>query len=211
MPQIFLDGADVEVIVPELRLGGIAGVTTNPEILAGAGITRESLGEFVLKILAAGAQAIFVQSWGLCADEMYRNAVGLQEIDPRIVVKIPWTDEGSRAGRRLVVYGASVLATAVFTVEQVISAQACGVHWIAPYVDSIERTGTPALGVLSRMSRVTGSATILAADVHTPARLADVLDSGIDAVTVEPEVWFGLNGDPNALAAAERFEGFVRP
>jgi len=210
MIELFLDHADRDLILPLLRTGEYKGVTSNPEIMNVNGVGPDNVREFAADVFEAGAEVLCMQAWGLESDVMYDAGKKLASVDDRVIVKVPWTLEGRKAGLRLIADDIPVLATAVLTIPQVISAQAAGVTALSPYLDSMERVYGNSLQTLDTMAKIEGPGRMVVADVHSPSRIAQVFDLGIYGVTTEPEALVAMCDVPSALEAAERFEGFNR-
>ncbi|MFT4214244.1 MAG: transaldolase family protein [Microbacterium sp.] len=208
MPELFLDDANRDVILPLLETGEFTGVTTNPIILHRAGIGPSNVREFVSDVYSAGAQTLCMQVWGLDHSTMLDAGRKISSLDERMYVKVPWTLEGRKAGRQLIGEGVHVLATAVLSVSQVISAQSSGVSAISPYLDMIDREHGDAINTLRAMTRIDGPGKMIVADIHSPGRVAEVLATGVVGVTTEPDVLLGLCDVAAAQAAAEMFEKF---
>jgi len=210
MIELFLDHANRDLILPLLRTGEYKGVTSNPEIMNVNGIGADNVREFASDVFEAGAETLCMQAWGLEADVMHDAGKKLASVDDRVIVKVPWTLEGRKAGLRLISDGIPVLATAVLTLSQVISAQAAGVTALSPYLDSMERVYGNSLQTLDAMGKIEGPGRMIVADVHSPSRISQVFSLGIYGVTTEPEALVDMCDVPAALEAAERFEGFNR-
>ena len=77
--RLYLDTADRAVAEPLLATGLFAGLTTNPTILARAGLTADDAPAVHRWARAAGAREVFFQSWGEDRDtpRVSRSAVQL--------------------------------------------------------------------------------------------------------------------------------------
>lgn len=120
--SVFADGASVEEIERLTQEYGVKGFTTNPTLMAAAGV-RDYLA-FARKLLsAADGRPVSFEVFADDHDEMYRQALILNDLGPNVYVKIPITS--TRGESCTPVMGAlhregvKVNATAVFTVEQV--------------------------------------------------------------------------------------------
>jgi hypothetical protein len=61
-----------------------------------------------------GAQEIQLQAWGATAGKLYSTALDLAAIDPRVVVKVPITQEGIEAANLLKANNVRVTMTGKF-------------------------------------------------------------------------------------------------
>lgn len=91
--ELYLDTANVAEVERLARIFPIAGVTTNPSIVAAS---RESLWDVLPRLQKAiGPEGtLFAQTMGRDAETMVAEAKRLSNVLPDIVVKIPVTAEG---------------------------------------------------------------------------------------------------------------------
>ena len=94
--QIFLDTANVEEIRAAHQLGILAGVTTNPTLVAKEGRDFHAV---LWEITSFVKGPVSAEVLSLQADEMVAEARPLAEIAPNIVIKLPMTADGLQAAR----------------------------------------------------------------------------------------------------------------
>ncbi|EPS1673452.1 transaldolase family protein [Escherichia coli] len=94
--ELYLDTANVAEVERLARIFPIAGVTTNPSIIAAS---KESIWEVLPRLQKAiGDEGIlFAQTMSRDAQGMVEEAKRLRDAIPGIVVKIPVTSEGLAA------------------------------------------------------------------------------------------------------------------
>lgn len=94
--ELYLDTANVAEVERLARIFPIAGVTTNPSIIAAS---KESIWEVLPRLQKAfGDEGIlFAQTMSRDAQGMVKEAKRLRDAIPGIVVKIPVTSEGLAA------------------------------------------------------------------------------------------------------------------
>ena len=68
------------------------------------------------------------------ADAMYEQGVGLSQMAPNAVVKVPMTPDGLTAGKRLTDDGIRINVTLVFSPAQAILAAEIGAYIVSPFV-----------------------------------------------------------------------------
>ncbi len=138
--ELYLDTADVAEVERLAGIYPIAGVTTNPSIVAAG---RKPLWE----VLPALQQAIgpdgklFAQTLSREAEGMVAEAKRLSNALPDIVVKIPVTAQGLIAIKALKKEGISTLGTAVYSAAQGLLAALAGAEYVAPYVNRVDAQG----------------------------------------------------------------------
>lgn len=98
--ELYLDTANVAEVERLARIFPIAGVTTNPSIIAAS---KESIWEVLPRLQKAiGDEGIlFAQTMSRDAQGMVKEAKHLRDAIPGIVVKIPVTSEGLAAIKML--------------------------------------------------------------------------------------------------------------
>ncbi|EHX92881.1 transaldolase family protein [Escherichia coli DEC15A] len=98
--ELYLDTANVAEVERLARIFPIAGVTTNPSIIAAS---KESIWEVLPRLQKAiGDEGIlFAQTMSRDAQGMVEEAKRLRDAIPGIVVKIPVTSEGLAAIKML--------------------------------------------------------------------------------------------------------------
>lgn len=207
--HLYLDSADL----PELRAclphPVVHGVTTNPTLMRRAGVGWEELPELLRELLALGARQVQAQVRSQDADGMRADAQALlRQVEPgRLVVKIPATRDGFRAGAALSAEGAPVTYTAVYALEQAHFAAQLGAAYAAPYLGRLEDAGVDGLALVARMQRLverSGASTrLLVASVRTRAAFLSLLELGVGAITVPPRLFPELL-DHEATLSAER-------
>ena len=108
--ELYLDTANVAEVERLARIFPIAGVTTNPSIVAAS---RESIWDVLPRLQkAVGPEGtLFAQTMSRDADGMVAEAKRLNNAMPDIVVKIPVTAEGLAAIKVLKREGITTLGT----------------------------------------------------------------------------------------------------
>ena len=138
--ELYLDTSDVVAVKALSRIFPLAGVTTNPSIIAAG---KKPL-EVVLPELheAMGGQGrLFAQVMATTAEGMVNDARKLRSIIADIVVKVPVTTEGLAAIKMLKAEGIPTLGTAVYGAAQGLLSALAGAEYVAPYVNRIDAQG----------------------------------------------------------------------
>ena len=210
--RLFLDTADKAAWRSWLPTGLFHGVTTNPTLLAAAGIPCDlgALAPLVEAAFGFGASEVQVQTFGRSPEALERNGRAIAALDPRIVVKVPITREGIVTASRLSADGIRITLTAVYAAHQALTAAAIGADYAAPYLGRMNdagRDGIAEIVAMREMTAASGSAMrILVASLRTPEDLARLAARGLDTFTFSPKVAAMLFADPLTEAAAEAFE-----
>jgi len=210
--HLYLDSADLGELRACLPHPVVHGVTTNPTLLRRAGVSRAALPGLLQAILDLGARQVQAQVSSADADGMEADAEALLRCTApgRLVVKIPATRDGFRAGARLSADGVPVTYTAVYAPEQAHFAAQLGAAYAAPYLGRLQDAGVDGLALVARMQRLVeraGDGTrLLVASVRTREAYLSLLDLGVGAITIPPRL-FGALVDHEATLKAER--GFL--
>ena len=124
--ELYLDTANVAEVERLARVFPIAGVTTNPSIVAAS---RESIWDVLPRLQKAiGPEGtLFAQTMSRDAEGMVAEAKRLSNAVPGIVVKIPVTAQGLIAIKALKKEGITTLGTAVYSASQGLLAALAGV------------------------------------------------------------------------------------
>src|SRR5256884_3805353 len=130
--KFFLDSASLKDISWAAQAGLIDGVTTNPSLLAkqaGDLDPRDVLKE-ICSLVDGPVSAEVV---GLDTDGMVREGSGLAKIADNIVVKIPMTEAGMVAVRRLATDRLKTNVTLCFSSVQCLIAAKAGAKYVRPF------------------------------------------------------------------------------
>lgn len=120
--KIFADGADLDSIIDAYDKKIVKGFTTNPTLMAKAGITNYlAFATEVLRIVRDLPVSFEVFSDDIAG--MRRQALRLNELGPNVYVKIPVTNTKGRSSspliRELATLGLKLNITAIMTLDQV--------------------------------------------------------------------------------------------
>jgi TalC/MipB family fructose-6-phosphate aldolase len=207
--------ADCAVLVEVVRLRErfpLAGVTTNPSIMAAALDAGQQLDDLTIlrELTALGFPVVMAQPVGESPETLYAAAMRYVEVAPdRVVPKILLTALGLSTGLRLKQQGVRVAFTCVSTVEQAYCATEAHADWVIPYVGRLRRAGADPCERIAHMSRLikrTSNGTrILAASIKNVADVVEATLVGADDVTASPRTIEALLADPLTEAAREQF------
>lgn len=208
MIEIYLDSADVAAIGELARCLPLAGVTTNPSILAKSATGLNALLGELQPVLGQQAR-FFAQVVSETSEAMLAEAKQLQQLPYHMVVKIPATTEGLIAIRAAKAEGIEVLATAIYSAQQGFMAALCGADYLAPYVNRIDGLGVDAVAevaTLQRLLEVNQLPTkILAASFKNTRQALSVMTLGIGAITLPIDVARQLLAHPAVMPAVAQF------
>ena len=156
--RLYLDTADQTAWAEWMPSGVFYGITTNPLLAARAGLTYDQINwQDMVQIAAdAGAQEFHAQVIGnetdalRFAENLYAYGAS-SNID--CVVKIPLNTWGISITSKIQGLGGKTLMTACYDAKQMLTANALGADYIAPYFGRMAEAGLDANGAHARNPR----------------------------------------------------------
>lgn len=207
--EFYLDTSDVKAVKRLARIFPLAGVTTNPSIVASG---KKPVDELLPELEDAlnGNGRLFAQVMAFQADLMVEEALKLRSIVKDIVVKVPVTGEGLAAIKILKARGIPTLGTAVYGASQGLLSALAGAEYVAPYVNRVDAQGGDAIRTVKELQQLltlhAPHSKVLAASFKTPRQALDCLLAGCEAITLPLDVAEQIIAAPAVIAAVEKFE-----
>lgn len=204
--KFFIDTANVEHIKAANDLGIIAGVTTNPSLIAKEGRNFE---EVVKEITAIVDGPISAEVISLEAEGMVAEARELIKIHKNIVIKVPITLEGLKAVSILSKEGVKTNVTLIFSANQALMAARAGATYVSPFlgrVDDISMDGMILIEDIVQIFDIHGIETeIIAASIRNPIHVLQAAKAGSHIATIPYDVIKQLIKHPLTDIGIERF------
>ncbi|MBE1441077.1 fructose-6-phosphate aldolase [Paenibacillus sp. OAS669] len=205
--KLFIDTANVEEIRKANDLGVIAGVTTNPSLIAKEG---RDFFETVKEIVSiVGNVPISAEVISLESKEMVEQGRKLAALGEGIVVKVPMTEEGLKATKIFTQEGIKTNVTLIFSSTQALLAARAGATYVSPFIgrlDDINQVGMNLIREISEIFKVHNiSSEIIAASVRHSAHVIEAALAGSDIATVPYKVIQSMAKHPLTDAGIERF------
>lgn len=181
--ELYLDTAKIEEIQKFAWL--IDGVTTNPTLVAQTGKPfREVLQEICRVVRGPVSAEVVAQD----EEGMVREAQELARIAENIVIKIPLTEEGLRAVKRLKALGIQTNVTLVFSAPQALLAAKCGADYVSPFVGRIDDHGGDGMSVVAEILQIFRNydfpTRVIVASVRHPGHVVAAAALGAPIATV---------------------------
>lgn len=201
---IYLDSAIIEEARQVKKLGWVYGVTTNPTLMAKAGVAPE----VVLKELATlDFHQVYYQLVSQNVEDMLIEARKAAEIVKNgLICKIAPTENGFRFVAK---YGTEIpcCVTAIFDPAQALVAREAGARYIAVYVNRATKQLGDGLALVRDLANVlAGSQTeIVAASLKSTKEAVDAFVAGAQHLTVPFDVLMGLSTHPLSEQTIEQF------
>ena len=207
--ELYLDTSDVDAVKALARIFPLAGVTTNPSIVAAGNQTLEVLLPQLQEAMG-GQGRLFAQVMATTAEGMVNDARKLRAIIADIVVKVPVTAEGLAAIKLLKEEGIPTLGTAVYGAAQGLLAALAGAEYVAPYVNRVDAQGGDGIQTVTDLQTLlkmhAPHAKVLAASFKTPRQALDCLLAGCESITLPLDVAQQFMTSPAVDAAIVKFE-----
>ena len=204
--RLFLDTANIEEIREINSWGVLAGVTTNPTLVAK---TRADAERVWTEILAEVDGDVSLETTQTTADGMFEEGMKLAAMAQNAVVKVPMTPEGLKAGSRLVKEGVRINVTLVFSPSQAILAAEIGAYCVSPFLgrlDDVSQDGMYALRQICEIFDVQAYETeVLAASLRHPMHVVESALAGADIATMPYDVFIKLVKHPLTDSGLDKF------
>lgn len=187
-----LDTADLEAIKKATDLYPLAGVTTNPSIIAKENRPLRDILVDIREVIGQ-ERMLHAQVMGKDAETMLEEAQALRAIDPYIIVKVPVTPQGIKAMKLIHAEGIRITATAILTPQQALMAAMAGAEFLAPYVNRLDNICADGSLVAADMVQLIDNyqlnAKVLAASFKNVQQVHQVVMAGAHSVTIAPDVF----------------------
>jgi len=136
--KLFVDSGDIGEIREAQAMGAIDGVTTNPSLLAKAGLPTKDAITRICEIVDGPVSAEVVAT---DTDGILNEGRELAKLHPNVVVKVPLIADGMKAVKIFTDEGIKTNVTLCFSAPQALMAAKAGATYISPFVGRIDDTG----------------------------------------------------------------------
>jgi len=192
--RLYIDSANPDDWDTYLATGMFYGVTTNPNLIAKAGMKFEidSLKGLAKTAFDFGANEIHMQVWGREPEEMLEVGRGLAAIDPRVMVKVPIDITGILLAKQLIDEGANVTLTALHFAQQAVTAVSMGAKYAAPYLGRMTDGGLNGMEEVTTMGQIikemNSPLRLLVASIRQSEDLVTLASKGLNTFTLLPRI-----------------------
>ncbi|MCI5224081.1 MAG: fructose-6-phosphate aldolase, partial [Candidatus Electrothrix sp. AR4] len=133
--KFFIDTANIDEIKKGIELGMVDGVTTNPSLISKE---QRPFTEILSDICALVDGPISAEVISPDADGMVSEAHELAQIHDNIVIKVPMTEDGLKAVKRLSAENIKTNVTLIFSSTQALLAAKAGATYVSPFVGRLD-------------------------------------------------------------------------
>jgi transaldolase len=206
--KFFIDTANVDEIKKAHELGIVAGVTTNPSLVAKEG---RNFIEVLKEIIAIVDGPISAEVISLEAKGMVEEGERFASLSPNIVVKVPMTAEGLKATHAFYKKGIKTNVTLVFSANQALLAARAGATYASPFVGRLDDLGQDGMDLIAEIAgiyNIHGIETeIITASVRHPLHVTQAARLGAHIATVPYKVIEQMIQHPMTDQGIEKFLG----
>ncbi|MCC6554354.1 MAG: transaldolase [Polyangiaceae bacterium] len=207
--MLFLDSSNPSEIRDLFTWGALAGVTTNPLILA-----REAGGEDlerrIREVVAASSGPVSVELTSESAGAMLEEARRYHAWEPsRICVKVPFGEAGLRVTHALAREGVATNVTCIMSFQQAYLAALAGGTYVSIFSGRIRDMGYDARAVIAdtraQIERERLGARIIVGSIRHMMDVSEALSAGAHVVTVPPPILRKMLHNPKTEETIREF------
>lgn len=185
----FLDSAKIDEIKEVAEMGILAGVTTNPTLIAKAGSDFKNIVKQICSIVEGPISLeVVVKN----PKDMVKEARNLAKIAPNIVVKIPMGKDGIKAVYELASEGINTNVTLIFSASQALLAANAGAAYVSPFVGRIDDISWEGMEVVRDIAGILDyyqfPTRVIAASIRHPLHIVEAARAGAHIATVPYQV-----------------------
>ena len=205
--KFFIDTANIDEIKEAHQLGILAGVTTNPSLVA-----REkdvSFHERIKEIATLVAGSVSAEVIATDYEGMVKEGRELAAISPNVTVKVPMTPDGLKAVSTFKKEGIKTNVTLIFNANQALLAARAGASYVSPFLGRLDDIGQNGVTLISDIAAIFDihniETEIIAASIRHPMHITEAALSGADIATVPYKVILSLFKHPLTDKGIEAF------
>ncbi|WP_047150753.1 fructose-6-phosphate aldolase [Aneurinibacillus tyrosinisolvens] len=204
--KFFIDTANVEEIRAVNEWGVLAGVTTNPSLVAKEG--RDFV-ETLKEIIDIVDGPISAEVISLEAEGMIEEGERLASLSKNIVIKLPMTVEGLKAVKYFAKKKIKTNVTLVFSATQALLAARAGATYVSPFLGRLDDIAQNGLDLISDIVEIFNmhniDTEIICASVRHPLHVVDCARMGADIATIPHKIFEQMVKHPLTDSGIERF------
>lgn len=208
--RFFIDTADVNEIRDAAAMGIVAGVTTNPSLIAKSGRDFKEVIEEITS-LVDGPISGEVKATTTDSADMIAEGREIAAIHPNMVVKIPMTGEGLKAIAALSKEGIKTNCTLIFSANQALLAARAGATYVSPFLGRLDDISESGIDLIEKIVAIFGQypdidTQIIAASIRNTTHVTECALAGADIATVPYKVLMQMLKHPLTDAGIEKFK-----
>lgn len=208
--KFYIDTANVAEIREAYDMGIIAGVTTNPSLIAKEGRDyQETLKEIASFMDGPISGEVLADSD--TAEKMIAEGREIAALSKNMVVKIPMTAEGLKAVKVLSQEGIKTNVTLIFSANQALLAARAGASYVSPFLGRLDDISSDGLILIQDIMDVFSQypdleTEVICASVRHPIHVLECAKTGADIATVPFKVLMQMISHPLTEQGIEKFK-----
>lgn len=204
--KFFIDTANIDDIRAANSLGILAGVTTNPSLVAKEGVSfHDRLREITKEVPGSVSAEVIAED----AEGMIEEGKELAAIAPNITVKVPMTLEGLKAVKVFSELNIKTNVTLIFNANQALLAARAGATYVSPFLGRLDDIGQDGMTLISTIAEIferhNVSTEIIAASIRHPLHVTDAALNGAHIATIPYKVLEQLVKHPLTDQGIQKF------
>lgn len=204
--KLFIDTANLDEIKEVSSWGVLAGVTTNPSLIAKEGRDFKTVVKEITDIVDGPISAEVVSE---DHKGMLEEARDLVKIHKNIIIKVPMTKEGLKAVNLLNKEGIKTNVTLIFSANQALLAARAGASYVSPFVGRLDDIGNEGIDIVEDIAEVFSiygiETEIISASIRNPIHVLQSAKAGADIATIPYKVFNQMLGHPLTNSGIEQF------
>lgn len=205
--KFFIDTANIDEIREANALGVLAGVTTNPSLVAKENVSfHDRLKEITTEVTEGSVSAEVISE---DAEGMIAEGKELAAIAPNITVKVPMTLEGLKAVKAFSDEGIKTNVTLIFNANQALLAARAGATYVSPFLGRLDDIGHDGMTLIRTIAEIFDlheiDTEIIAASIRHPLHVIDAAQNGAHIATIPYNVLSQLVKHPLTDQGIEKF------
>lgn len=183
--KFFIDTGDIGEIKEAWAMGAIDGVTTNPSLLAKAGLPMRKAIEQICEVVDGpiSAEVLATDTQGILSEGRE-----LAKIHKNIVVKVPLIVDGLKAVRVFKSEGVKTNVTLCFSATQAPLAAKAGASYISPFVGRLDDLSEDGMDLIQQIVTIYDNydfdTEVLVASVRHPIHVVQAALMGAHVATI---------------------------
>ncbi|TQS72140.1 fructose-6-phosphate aldolase [Ornithinibacillus gellani] len=204
--KFFIDTANINEIQEANQLGILAGVTTNPSLVAKEGVSfHDRLREITKEVSGSVSAEVISED----AAGMIEEGKELAAIAPNITVKVPMTLEGLKAVKGFSDLNIKTNVTLIFNANQALLAARAGATYVSPFLGRLDDIGQDGMTLVATIAEIFErhdiKTEIIAASIRHPMHVTDAALHGAHIATIPFNVLNQLVKHPLTDQGIEKF------
>lgn len=204
--RFFIDTANVSEIREIHEWGVLAGVTTNPSLVAKEG--RDFI-EALKEILDIVDGPISAEVISTEAKGMIEEGEKLAALSKNIVIKVPMTEEGLKAVKVFAKRKIKTNVTLIFNANQALLAARAGATYVSPFLGRLDDIGYDGMQLIHQVADIFAihdiDTEIIAASIRHPLHVIEAARQGAHIATIPYKVFKQMIHHPLTDSGLQKF------